>query len=497
MVSSFHVCHTDTRRTVEKGVTFQRNSRVHPARIRQLNDADPVRSGPAVYWMSRDQRAEDNWALTAAIDYSRSSGCPLIVVFCLVDGFLDAVWRQFDFMLTGLQETEAQLHACNIPFIILTGDPEITLPTWLKENRVGCLFTDFDPLRIKLHWLERVIRSVTIPVIQVDAHNIVPCWEAYPRAAFGAYILRRPLMRRMQEFLVDYPELPVMPSIGFCTRNPWRKLYDQAAALDGAPPVCWLDPGSRAAHEMLETFITTRLDQYSDRRNDPCTDAQSHLSPYIHFGQISAQRIVQTILASTSSSSGDMIEQVFIRRELSDNFCFYTPGYDRLDGFPAWARRTLDDHRMDTRYEQVAPERLESAETGDSLWNAAQRELVIRGKMHGYLRMYWAKKILEWSVDPETALATAIRLNDRYSLDGRDPNGYVGIAWSIGGVHDRAWGERPIVGKIRYMSRTGASRKFDIDRYIHMIDELERTEEKEKTDEGISGASKGTGTSNH
>ena len=157
---------------------------------------------------------------------------------------------------------------------------------------------------------------------------------------------------------------------------------------------------------------------------------------------------------------------MIIRRELSDNFCFYNPNYDHFEGFPAWAQKTLNEHRRDTREYLYNQEQFEKAFTHDPLWNAAQMEMVRKGKMHGYLRMYWAKKILEWTPSPEEAQRIAIYLNDRYELDGRDPNGYAGIAWSIGGVHDRAWGERPVFGKIRYMSFNGAKSKFDVARYI-------------------------------
>ena len=189
-------------------------------------------------------------------------------------------------------------------------------------------------------------------------------------------------------------------------------------------------------------------------RNDPLKNGQSGLSPYLHFGQIAAQRVALEVMGSAGPTDARkaFLEELIVRRELSDNFCFYNPRYDRVDGFPAWARATLDRHRRDPRDYLYTPEQFEQARTHDDLWNAAQREMVRTGKMHGYLRMYWAKKILEWTPSPEEALKIAITLNDRYELDGRDPNGYAGIAWSLGGVHDRPWGERKVFGMIRYMS---------------------------------------------
>jgi deoxyribodipyrimidine photo-lyase len=233
-------------------------------------------------------------------------------------------------------------------------------------------------------------------------------------------------------------------------------------------PVDWMRPGEDAAHRMLRLFIGERLGKYNEQRNDPNAGAVSDLSPYLHFGQISAQRVALEVRQSRKSkpSRDAFLEELIVRRDLSDNFCYYNEAYDMFEGFPAWAQQSLNVHRNDTRDYIYPIETFEAAQTHDPLWNAAQNEMRTTGKMHGYMRMYWAKKILEWTPSPEEALAIAIYLNDRYELDGRDPNGYTGIAWSIGGVHDRAWGERPVFGKIRYMSYDGCKRKFDVDVYM-------------------------------
>ncbi|MFW5721799.1 MAG: deoxyribodipyrimidine photolyase, partial [Desulfohalobiaceae bacterium] len=188
----------------------------------------------------------------------------------------------------------------------------------------------------------------------------------------------------------------------------------------------------------------------------------------LHFGQIAAQRVAQEVLSfkTRTAYKEAFLEELIVRRELSDNFCFYNPAHDSVDGFPEWAGKTLDAHRKDPREHVYSLEEFEQARTHDPLWNAAQMEMVTRGKMHGYMRMYWAKKILEWTASPEEAMDVAITLNDRWELDGRDSNGYTGIAWSIGGVHDRAWPERPVFGKIRFMNDRGCRRKFDVDAYI-------------------------------
>jgi deoxyribodipyrimidine photo-lyase len=206
-------------------------------------------------------------------------------------------------------------------------------------------------------------------------------------------------------------------------------------------------------------------------RNDPTQNGQSQLSPYLHFGQLSAQRVALEVVGRNAPPAAEeaFLEELIVRRELADNFCFYNASYDSFKGFPRWAQVTLHDHRKDPRAYSYTLKELENARTHDDLWNAAQTEMIVKGKMHGYLRMYWAKKILEWAENPEQALRTALYLNDKYELDGRDPNGYAGIAWSIGGVHDRPWKERGIFGKIRYMSYQGMNSKFNITGYIKKV----------------------------
>ena len=218
----------------------------------------------------------------------------------------------------------------------------------------------------------------------------------------------------------------------------------------------------------MESFIAERLESYNTLRNDPTKNALSNLSPYLHFGQISAQRVVLEVEKAKSDpeSKKAFLDEILVWKEIADNFCYYNPGYDRFESFPDWAKKSLNAHRHDRRTYIYTLEEFEAGKTHDPLWNASQMELLRTGKMHGYMRMYWAKKILEWSESPEKALEIAICLNDRYELDGRDPNGYAGIAWSIGGVHDRAWREREVIGKIRYMSYEGCKRKFDVKLYI-------------------------------
>jgi deoxyribodipyrimidine photo-lyase len=409
---------------------------------------------------------------------------PVVVVFCLVDGFLGAIRRQYEFMLKGLQEVGAALAWKKIPFFFLRGDPGREIPDFIERYEIGTLVTDFSPLRIKRMWTEKVAAGIKVPFFEVDAHNVVPCWEASKKQEYAAHTFRPKLLRLLPEFLTEYPELeanPEFPEISAIsgksemfpevrknaigTLLPEELLEEKVGFL---PDPAFFDAGETAARKVMDEFLTKKLNSYSTLRNDPIKDALSNLSPYLHFGQISAQRVALKV-ENTKADLGSkevFLDELLVRKELADNFCYYNPFYDSFDGFPEWAKKTLKSHSRDQRSHIFTLEELETGRTYDPLWNASQIELLRRGKMHSYMRMYWAKKILEWSESPEKALETAIYLNDKYELDGRDPNGYAGIAWSIGGVHDRAWQEREIFGKIRYMSYEGSKRKFDVKSYI-------------------------------
>jgi len=443
---------------------------INPLRITNRNRIPVPPDGAVIYWMSRDQRVSDNWALLHAQSLALERQTPLAVVFTLADSFLGATLRQFGFMLRGLAPVAGRLQKPAIPLILPPGPPPDEICRFIQEHTVGVLVTDFDPLHIKRSWHDQVARSVSVPCIEVDAHNIVPCRIASSKQEFGAYTLRPKIHRLLADFLHSFP--PVTTPAFACPAA--VKGFDLEATLSGimvdrsVAEIEWLTPGEQGGRTQLVDFIENGLAAYESERNDPCRQGQSGLSPWLHFGQLSAQRVALEVVRqlSTSPSSEAFLEELIVRRELADNFCLYNSSYDRVEGFPEWAQRTIAEHRHDPREYLYTPEQLETGQTHDPLWNAAQLAMVTGGTMHGYLRMYWAKKILEWSPSPEDAMATAIWLNDRYQLDGRDPNGYAGIAWSMGGVHDRAWGERPVFGKIRYMNYKGCLRKFDVAEYI-------------------------------
>jgi deoxyribodipyrimidine photo-lyase len=438
-------------------------------RVRLLQNGTE-KKGPVLYWMSRDQRVQDNWALIFAKQLADEKSAPLIVAFSLVSDFQFATERHFNFLLKGLMQIEKDLAAIRVPFVLLPSEPQSTIPQYIAEHNVSALVSDFDPLKIKRVWKKKLAPNISIPFYEVDAHNIIPALFVSQKLEFSAHTIRSKIHRHLPEFSDGFPVLlpHTFSRSNLYVKNDWDFALNKLPINREIKEVPGIIPGELAAHEQLDKFLDSILPRYNEKRNNPCENGQSGLSPYLHFGQISAQRVAHEVQArfNPDENTEAFLEELIVRRELSDNFCYYNTQYDSVKGFHAWAQATLQAHEKDEREYCYSLKKLETASTHDPLWNAAQNEMVYKGKMHGYLRMYWAKKILEWSESPAIALKHAIYLNDRYQLDGRDPNGYTGCAWSIGGVHDRAWGERPVFGKIRYMNYNGCARKFNIAQYI-------------------------------
>lgn len=451
---------------------------VAPGRQRCLTaQTEPRASGKCViYWMSRDQRAADNWALLRAAELAREYKVAVLVVFNLVPKFLEATERMYGFMLKGLQQTELDLRSKNIPFHLLMGSPVETIPKFIRKVNAVAVVCDMSPLRVPMVWCKDVAKKLSgIPLFQVDAHNVVPVWVASDKQEVGARTIRKKIQEKLPEYLTEFPALLkqdaalVKKAGGMPTPVNWTAANKSLKIDRSVKEVTWITPGSAAAAKALANFCQERVLAMFIHRNDPLTCKQSGLSPWTHFGQLSPQRAALAVKAAgkgkAAAASKEFLEEAVVRRELSDNFCFYNPKYDRLEGAAGWAQETLRKHSRDKREHIYGETQLEQAKTHDPLWNAAQNELRGAGKMHGFMRMYWAKKILEWTKSPEEALRIGIKLNDKFSLDGRDPNGYVGVAWSITGAHDMGWGERPIFGKIRYMNYNGCKNKFKVAEY--------------------------------
>jgi deoxyribodipyrimidine photo-lyase len=443
-----------------------------PRRIRILN-AKPDRDGPVIYWMSRDQRVSHNWALDFSCLKANGLRRPVEVVFTLPGSFPGAPRRHYDFMLRGLAGVEAALKSTGIPLTMLQGDPGVAVSEYAAEIEAGAVIADFSPLKLTRAWKDSAAGLLPCSLYEVDAHNIVPCWMASPKQEFAARTIRPKLNALRDTFITGFPDPNPRFQKPVIDRPPinWDRLAAGIEADESIMPVDWPEPGETAACKQLQGFIDHGLEGYAKSRNDPNSGCVSGLSPYLHYGHISAQHVALSILRSGAAHQNvdAFIEELFIRRELAENYCFHNASYDTFDGLPAWSKASLLEHAGDTREHIYTLETFERAGTHDLLWNAAQAQLVRTGIMHGYMRMYWAKKILEWSSSPVAAFDIAVALNDRYALDGRDPKGYAGIAWSIGGLHDRPWFERPVYGRIRYMNATGCARKFDVRRYIESV----------------------------
>ena len=438
-------------------------------RSKKLN-AINYSGGNVVYWMQRDRRFHNNWALIHAQNIAIKYKVPLTVFYSLNGNFANANPRQYGFLLRGLSESIEVFKKHNIPFHLRRGDVLTSLHNYISSSNTGYLITDFSPLKVYKKRLNKIIEDIEIPVDMVDAHNIIPAWIVSDKQEFAAHTIRRKIHILLDSFLHSFPKVishPFNVNIEHETIDP-DAILRELQIDNSVQEVKWINPGENEGKRSLKTYLNERMDVTGESRNDPNKDSLSNLSPYIHFGQLSAQEIALQVIATEDSVGKDtFLEQLIVRRELSDNFCYYNDDYDSFNGFHSWAQKTLNEHREDQREYLYSSSEFENANTHDKLWNAAQNQMIVSGKMHGFMRMYWAKKILEWSEDPEAALQIAIDLNDKYELDGRDPNGYTGIAWSIGGIHDRPWFERPVFGKVRYMNYNGCKRKFDVNKYIN------------------------------
>ncbi|XP_011311461.1 deoxyribodipyrimidine photo-lyase-like isoform X2 [Fopius arisanus] len=458
-------------------------------RIRVLSNAKEVAkdSKGILYWMFRDPRVQDNWAFLYAQKLALKNRLPLHVCYCIVPKFLDATLRHYKFLVESLEEVSTDCRDLNVNFHLLLGEPNSVVLDFVKKYTMGALVIDFFPLRLPRFWVKDIQEKLPedIPLCQVDAHNIVPCWQTSDKLEYAARTIRPKINSKLPEYLTEFPPVirhPYDSAFKFPGID-WKNCLNGVLIDKTVDRVEWCKPGYRGAVEQLEMFVTERLKNYNEKRNDPVEDATSGLSPWFHFGQISVARVILEVeehKKSCQASVNSFMEEAIVRRELSDNFCYYNENYDKIEGSNAWAIQTLDAHRKDKREWIYTLEEFETSQTHEDLWNAAQNQLVREGKIHGFMRMYWAKKILEWSRTPEDALAWSIYLNDRYSMDGRDPNGYVGCMWSICGIHDQGWKEREIFGKIRYMNYKGCERKFDVKAYVKKFDGKIVNKEKSK-----------------
>jgi len=422
-----------------------------------------------VYWMQRAQRAVDNAALDTAIRAGNALKLPVVTFFAPVPFYPHANLRHYRFLFDGVPDIAAGLAKRGVGFVYRPF-PHHRLLTFCAEVHPALVVGDENPLREPEAWRQTVAERLTVPFWTVDADVIVPS-RLLGREHFAARTIRPRIHERLDEFLVSVRE----PKARVPFRRPktmfsetWPLTPDTFPVDRSVPPVDTTG-GTAAGIRRLRAFLRAGLRGYATHRNRPELDGTSRLSPYLHFGHLGPRQVALAVKRSGAPAADRraFLEELIVRRELAVNFVRYNPAYDRIDSAEPWAKRSLAAHDEDRRVFVYSPAELEQARTHDPLWNAAQRQMVRSGWMHGYLRMYWAKKILEWSASPARAFATAVHLNDRYELDGRDPNGYAGIAWAIGGKHDRAWGpERPVFGTVRFMSFESTRRKFDSRRFL-------------------------------
>jgi deoxyribodipyrimidine photo-lyase len=448
---------------------FQKSANDARVTIRRAGPPDPD-GKCVVYWMQRAQRAVDNPALNAAVDAANAIGKPLVVFFAPVPFYPHANLRHYRFLNDAIPEIASGLGRKNIGFV-LRRFPDHSLLRFCEEVRPALVIGDENPMREPESWRKKATAKLKIPFWTVDADVIVPS-KLLEKAQYAARTIRPKLQRELEKYLVS-PRNPA-------ARVGWKRAKSLHALASGCDITeGWkLDRsvsaverwrgGTAEAVRLLREFVKHKLRGYSTGRNKPELDHTSRLSPYLHFGHVSPATVAMAVQKSNAPAADKaaFLDQILTWRELSINFVRFSSDYDNFECAEPWAHRSLAKHARDRRPVLYDQRQLENAETYDDLWNAAQMQMVRGGWMHNYMRMYWGKKILEWSKSPAEAYRVAVYLNDKYELDGRDPNGYAGIAWSIVGKFDRPWFERPIFGQIRYMSGASTGKKFDSKHYI-------------------------------
>jgi deoxyribodipyrimidine photo-lyase len=430
-----------------------------------------------VYWMQRAMRVVDNHALDIAIAAGNLLGLPVVIYFQVIPNYPGANLRHYHFLQQGLRDVEQDAAERGVGFV-LRRSPESSLEAFLEEVGAALLVGDENPCREPERWRRVLAKRLKLPFWTVDADVVVPS-RVFNRSFVLLHHFRPHLKSELPNYLLQPGNLNPLHS--WKPRKQPEGLSLEQDITTGFSkldrrirPVDSFTGGTHAAHKRLREFVQLELREYEVNRNHPELKGTSHLSPYLHFGNIGPITIALAINKAvadgnaTSQAGERFLDQLIGWRELAVLFVRHEPNYDNWECAAPWARKTLIEHTGDPRGHRYTLDQLERAETADELWNAAQHEMVMTGWMHNYMRMYWANKILEWAPDPATAYEWAVLLNDRYELDGRDPNGYAGIAWAIVGRHDRPWFNRPIFGLVRPMSGASISRKFDAKEYIRL-----------------------------
>ena len=448
-------------------------------RLQRLNNRPCAEGDYVLYWMQQSQRAEENHALEHAIRKANVLRLPVVVAFGLTGGYPEANLRHYSFMLQGLREVRRELAKRKILFVARHGEPpDVALQL---GRRASCIACDRGYLRHQKLWRKQVAREARCLVEQVEGDVIVPVEAASEKRESSARSFR-PKVLRLHRLFLDAPPKAVPAAASDSLPLESLDLDDEEAvwgplSIDtSVRPVPMFAGGTRAAKDRLARFLRSHLAGYAENRSQPHLEYASRMSPYLHFGQISPAYIARKIYESPNGEKADresFLDELIVRRELSFNFVHYAGNYDRFSSLPEWAQATLRKHRSDRRRYLYSAAQLEAAGTHDLYWNAAMNEMKQTGFMHNHMRMYWGKQILVWSRTPESAFETALALNNKYLIDGRDPNSYSNIGW-IFGLFDRPWPEREIYGLVRSMTSGGLERKTDIAAYVNKIAQQSR-----------------------
>ncbi len=499
-----------------------RGSSVPQVRARTLN-AEPVRAKAdfVLYWMIAARRTRSNFALQRAVDWAKELGKPLVVFEPLRCGYQWASDRLHAFVIEGMVANAKLLAGKSVTYFPYL-EPENGAGSGLLAAlaRHACLIvTDDYPCFFLPRMTAAAAKKCGVRMESIDSNGLLPM-RAADKVFARAYDFRRFLQKNLRQHLQEFPKLDPLRGVKLPQLDELPKAISKrwpSAALDEfsvvSNPAFSVSPqleallaklpldhkvapamfrgGSAAAASTLKDFLDANFSSYGESRNHPDEPVTSGLSPYLHFGHISAHGVVQRVFElegwkpaaddkklgqkrlwdEVSENADAFLDELVTWRELGFNMCSKVENYDSFESLPDWAQATLADHADDEREFVYSLEEFAAAQTHDEIWNAAQRQLVLEGRMHNYMRMLWGKKILEWTQSPRDALAVMIELNNKYAVDGRDPNSYSGIFWILG-RYDRAWGpEREIFGKIRYMSCDSTRRKLKLKQYLEKFGE--------------------------
>jgi deoxyribodipyrimidine photo-lyase len=453
------------------------SSVIDEARIRWRRDGEPQKGDYVLYWMQEAQRSRDNHALEFAVQHANDLGLPLAVVFCVVDDYPDASARHYRFMLEGVADAGKALERRGVVFAALAGDPP-SLVAGLAR-RAALVVTERSYMPTPVRWRAQLEEATQLPVVEVETEVVVPVDLVSDKAETAARTIRPKIKKHLDDFLVelsttslDHRDASI--SLARTAGAPSVDLENIDAAIadlgvDAEPgPVAGWKGGQSQAYAKLERFIEEVLPEYDSRRNAyDEAGTSSDLSPYLHYGHISPVEAARRVMESGAPAEHveSFLDELIVRRELAFNYVLHEPDFDKFSGLPNWAQETLRRHADDPRPEIYSAAQLEAGETEDDIWNTIMKVMRDEGWVHNQLRMYWGKQILRWTNTPEYAHRTLLDLNNRYFLDGRDPNSYANVAWCFG-LHDQGFQERDVIGKVRPFTDAALKRKGDLKAWV-------------------------------